>query len=88
MSRPAKSRLETVYPPRGMRADRAAAYLDMSESTFLTLVAEGELPPGIAVRGMTVWDRYELDGAFENWKSRRRTRERNTVAEALGLDEA
>src|SRR6266704_689160 len=27
-----------AYPPRGMRADRAAAYLGMSTSTFLRLV--------------------------------------------------
>lgn len=86
MGRPRKARLETIYPPRGMRAERAAAYLDMSESSFLTLVAEGELPQGVAVRGMTVWDRYELDNAFENWKAKRRGK-RNTAAAIMGLPE-
>ena len=34
-----------AYPPRAMRAERAAAYLDMSTRTFLRLVDEGLLPP-------------------------------------------
>lgn len=84
MGRPAKSRVDTVYPPRGMRCDRAAAYLDMSETSFLTLVKERELPQGTAIRGMVLWDRYELDAAFENWKAKR-VKKRNTVNEALGI---
>lgn len=84
MGRPAKSRVDTVYPPRGMRCDRAAAYLDVSETSFLTLVKEGELPPGTAIRGMVLWDRIELDAAFENWKAKR-VKKRNTVNEALGI---
>ena len=58
-----------AYPPRAMRADRAAAYLDMSSSSFLKLVDEGVLPAGVHIKGMVVWDRYELDAAFENIKS-------------------
>lgn len=87
MGRPAKSGGETFYPPRAMRIDRAAAYLDMSESSFLRLVAEKELPPGVEIRGMVSWDRYELDAAFENWKARRREKKRNTFNEALGISD-
>lgn len=82
MGRSAKSRMDSVYPPRGMRCDRAAAYLDMSESSFLRLVAEGDVPPGVPVKGMIVWDRYELDAAFENFKAKRKT-DRNSFDEAL-----
>lgn len=57
-----------AYPPRVMRADRAAAYLSMSERTFAQLVKDGLLPPGIRLRGLVVWDRLELDQAVENWK--------------------
>ena len=32
-----------AYPPRLLRADRAAAYLGMGERTFRRLVAEGQL---------------------------------------------
>lgn len=50
-----------AYPPRLMRADRASAYLSMSESTFLRLVDEGLLPKGKKLNGMTFWDRFALD---------------------------
>jgi predicted DNA-binding transcriptional regulator AlpA len=57
------------YAPRGMRADRAAAYLDMSTSSFLRLVERKSLPQGIIIGGMTIWDRLELDAAFDNLKN-------------------
>jgi predicted DNA-binding transcriptional regulator AlpA len=57
-----------AYPPRAMRADRAAAYLDMSPASFHRLVDEGVLPRGHPVKGMVIWDRYELDAAFESLK--------------------
>jgi predicted DNA-binding transcriptional regulator AlpA len=69
-----------------MRCDRAAAYLDMSEASFLRLVADSDLPPGIQIKGMTVWDRHELDAAFENWKSRR-TAKSNTFNKVLGIED-
>jgi predicted DNA-binding transcriptional regulator AlpA len=80
-----KPRVDTAYPPRGMRADRAAAYLDMSPSSFLRLVEEKKLPAGVPIKGMVVWDRYELDSAFENFKDRKRKR-RNSADEALGIN--
>jgi predicted DNA-binding transcriptional regulator AlpA len=57
------------YAPRGMRMDRAAAYLDMSTSSFLRLVEQRRLPQGIMVGGMVIWDRLELDASFDNLKS-------------------
>jgi predicted DNA-binding transcriptional regulator AlpA len=56
------------YPPRAMRAERAAAYLDISGSTFFRLVDEGELPQPVKKKGVVSWDRMELDAAYENWK--------------------
>src|SRR6266849_1948970 len=55
-----------AYPPRAMRADRAAAYLSMSQSTFLRLVEEKLLPEPVKIKGMVSWDRLELDAAYEN----------------------
>ena len=55
------------YPPRGMRADRAAAYLGMSTSSFNRLVDDELLPSGKTIGGMVIWDRLELDAAFENF---------------------
>jgi predicted DNA-binding transcriptional regulator AlpA len=60
---------DLCYPPRGMRADRAAAYLSMSQSTFLRLVEEKLMPEPVKIKGMTTWDRLELDAAFDNLKN-------------------
>lgn len=65
----APKRLETSYPPRAMRSERAAAYLDISMSSFLQLVADGVLPKSVKIGGMVVWDRNDLDAAFEDLKS-------------------
>ena len=72
-----------AYPPRGMRADRAAAYLGMSTSAFLRLVGIS-MPHGVPVGGMTIWDRLELDAAFENLKNPDRTSE-NSMHKILGI---
>jgi len=72
------------YPPRAMRAERAAAYLAMSTSKFLQLVEEGRLPQPIRIDGIVSWDRFELDAAYDNFKDDNPPR-RNTVDEALGI---
>jgi predicted DNA-binding transcriptional regulator AlpA len=54
------------YPPRGMRANRAAAYLGMSTSSFNRLVDDKLMPSGKPIGGMVIWDRLELETAFEN----------------------
>jgi hypothetical protein len=57
-----------AYPPRAMKADRAAAYLDMSRSKFLELVARGVLPKPKIIDGMRMWDRLALDAAFSEFQ--------------------
>lgn len=54
------------YPNRGLRREDAAAWVGFKPSTFDKLVAEGLMPRGKLVHGCRVWDRYELDRAFEN----------------------
>lgn len=69
-----------------MRSVRAAAYLDMSESTFLRLVEERVFPKGTKIgNGIVVWDRYDLDSSFENLKRGRSGRRRNSMDELLGV---
>jgi predicted DNA-binding transcriptional regulator AlpA len=75
---------DLAYPPRGMRADRAAAYLGMSTSSFLRLVDAGLLPKGVPVGGMIIWDRLDLDAAFENLKNPEPQSE-NTMHKILGI---
>jgi predicted DNA-binding transcriptional regulator AlpA len=57
------------YPPRGMRSPEAAAYLGMGETKFRALVEAGRLPRPATVDGMVIWDRFDLDGAFDELKS-------------------
>ena len=57
------------YPPKAMRLEQAARYLDISTSTFLRLVDDGELPTPTRKNGIVSWDRLDLDAAYENWKT-------------------
>jgi predicted DNA-binding transcriptional regulator AlpA len=79
-----KSDVVTNYPPLGMRLARAAAYLDISESSFQRLVDAGDLPPGVVKGGMVIWDRQELEAAFENWKDKRKGRASDDAAVIMG----
>jgi predicted DNA-binding transcriptional regulator AlpA len=70
MSRAVKLQDSMAYPPRAMKADRAAAYLDMSRSKFLELVDAQRLPKPKIIDGMRVWDRMALDSAFNDFPDR------------------
>lgn len=50
-----------AFVPRRMRATTAAAYLDVSEQTFLDRVKAGTYPAGIRDGGVRVWLRDDLD---------------------------
>ncbi len=54
-----------AYPPRALRAERAAAYLSMSTAMFLKLVEEGRLPKPKRLGGIVFWDRAKLDEFVE-----------------------
>ena len=71
------------YPPRAMRADRAAAYLSMSTSTFLKLVDEGSLPKGKRLGGIVFWDRVALDSFVENYEGEE-SKQLNQIDKLLG----
>jgi hypothetical protein len=53
-----------------MKAERAAAYLDMSRSKFLELVEAQRLPKPKIIDGIRVWDRLSLDTAFDDFPDR------------------
>jgi predicted DNA-binding transcriptional regulator AlpA len=61
---------DLAYPPRAMKAERAAAYLDISRSKFLELVEAGRLPKPKVIDGVVVWDRLALDAAFNAFPDR------------------
>ncbi|MET3996053.1 putative DNA-binding transcriptional regulator AlpA [Bradyrhizobium sp. S3.9.2] len=56
------------YPPRAMRAVQAAAYLSISTSKFYEMVQDEKMPPPVKVGNASLWDRLELDAAFDNLK--------------------
>lgn len=67
---PHKFQDHLAYPPRAMKAERAAAYLDMSRSKFLELVEQGRLPKPKVIDGIRVWDRLAIDAAFNDFPDR------------------
>jgi len=69
------------YPPRMMRLSRAAAYMDVSPSTFLRMVEEGAMPKPITHHGVRVWDRVDVDAAIDDLKEG----PTNTYDKAMGL---
>ena len=53
--------------PMAMRREKAAAYLDMSPSTFDAAVKEGVIrPPVNLFRGLKAWHRADLDAFLED----------------------
>jgi predicted DNA-binding transcriptional regulator AlpA len=56
------------YSPRMMRLGRAAAYVDVSQSTFLRWVEEGAMPKPVIHNGIRMWDRIDVDSAIEDLK--------------------
>ena len=65
-----------AYPPRLLRADRAAAYLGLGTSTFLRLVSEGVLPKPKHIKGVVAWDRFALDAYVDGIDDEANTVER------------
>lgn len=86
------SKLQDVltYPPRLMNAERSAAYLDLSKTTFLAGVASGRWPQPKDAGGVNRWDRRDLDAAvdaLDNGTRKRVPSGRRTLAEMLEAEE-
>jgi predicted DNA-binding transcriptional regulator AlpA len=69
--------------PRGLRADDAAAYLGMGKTKFLELVNRAMIPRPILIDGIKVWDRFDLDAAFDAAKEDTPT-ENNSFDKIMG----
>ena len=57
--------LPVSCPPRGLSRAGSAAYVGVSPSLFDEMVKDGRMPQPKLINSRTVWDRHELDGAFE-----------------------
>jgi predicted DNA-binding transcriptional regulator AlpA len=56
-------------PFRGMNRTQAADYIGVSASKFDMMVKDGRMPKPIAIEGRKVWDKFDLDEAFEALKA-------------------
>lgn len=57
--------LPLSLPPRGLSRIQAAAYLGVSPSHLDKLIRDRAMPPPKRLGGRVVWDRKQLDGAFD-----------------------
>jgi excisionase family DNA binding protein len=58
------SSLPPSLAPRGLRRVQAAEYIGVGVSKFDEMVRDGRMPKPKRVGGRTIWDRLELDAAF------------------------
>lgn len=63
--RPKISVLPASLPPRGLSRVEAAAYIGISPSLFDELVKDGRMPKPKRVNSRTIWDRLQVERAFE-----------------------
>jgi predicted DNA-binding transcriptional regulator AlpA len=56
-------------PFRGMNRTQSADYIGVSASKFDMMVRDGRMPKPIPIDGRKVWDKIELDEAFEALKA-------------------
>ncbi|MFN9438475.1 MAG: helix-turn-helix transcriptional regulator [Brevundimonas sp.] len=61
----ARPELPGNLAPRGLNRGLAAVYIGVSPSKFDQLVADGRMPPPRQIDGRRVWDRLQLDQAFD-----------------------
>lgn len=57
--------LPASLPPRGLSRSEAAAYIGVSPSLFDAMIRDGRMPGPKRINARTVWDRRQLDTAFE-----------------------
>src|SRR5262245_35528126 len=57
-----------IIEPRGLSRNEAAEYIGVSPSLFDETVKDGRMPSPIRINSRTVWDRKQVDEAFEALK--------------------
>ena len=57
--------LPLSLPPRGLSRVMAAAYIGISPTKFDQMVDDGRMPKPKRIDARTVWDRLQVDQAFE-----------------------
>jgi predicted DNA-binding transcriptional regulator AlpA len=57
---------EVVIVPRGLSRSQAAAYVGIGTTLFDRLVTAGKMPHPREIGGRRIWDRHEVDMAFDD----------------------
>jgi predicted DNA-binding transcriptional regulator AlpA len=52
--------------PRGLSRREAAEYIGVSPSLFDQLVKDGRMPQPKRINSRVLWDRHQIDRAFDN----------------------
>jgi predicted DNA-binding transcriptional regulator AlpA len=65
MHRDRSNVLPLSLPPRGLNRCEAAAYIGVSPSLFDAMIDDKRMPRPKKVNARTVWDRRQLDLAFD-----------------------
>ena len=65
MSPRQKGVLPLSVPKRGLSRPEAAEYIGVSSTKFDQMVADGRMPKPKRIDGRVVWDRHQVDLAFE-----------------------
>jgi predicted DNA-binding transcriptional regulator AlpA len=60
-----KDVLPASLPPRGLSRAEAAGYVGVSTTLFDKMVGDGRMPKPKRINSRTVWDRHQLDRAFD-----------------------
>lgn len=55
-----------AYPPRGLSRAEAARYIGIGTTLFDQMVLDGRMPRPKVINSRTVWDRLQLDAAFND----------------------
>ena len=59
--------------PRGLSRAAAAEWIDVGLTTWDAMVKDGSMPQPHLIKSKLVWDRYEVDEAFEQLPRRHST---------------
>ena len=64
-TRKSRDVLPRSLPPRGLSRAEAAAYVGISPSLFDRMVKDGRMPGPKRINSRAVWDRIQVDLAFD-----------------------
>ncbi len=59
-----------LITPRGLRREQAALYVGVGATKFDEMVRDGRMPSPKTVDACRIWDRQELDFAFDDLPSK------------------